>query len=179
MVRAMKQLILASTNPVKQKAALNGFERMFPDAVFALRSVDVPSGVSAQPMSDDETYRGALNRARRAREKAANGDYWIGFEGGIEDGEHGMIAFAWIVVLSRDRQGESRSATFALPSRVAELVRQGTELGEADDIVFARTSSKTKNGAVGLLTAEVIDRVALYEPAVILALIPFRNQELF
>ncbi len=175
----VQRVILASANPVKHMATLNAFQRMFPGAVFELRSIEVPSGVSAQPMSDEETYRGAINRARLAQQRATDGDYWIGIEGGIEDGERGMIAFAWIVILSHDRRGESRSATFSLPSRVAELVRQGTELGDADDIVFARSSSKTQSGAVGLLTHEVIDRVALYEPAVILALIPFRNSRLF
>ncbi|MDD5263960.1 MAG: DUF84 family protein, partial [Candidatus Bipolaricaulis sp.] len=66
-----------------------------------------------------------------------------------------------------------------LPDTVAALVRQGVELGEADDRVFGRTDSKRDVGAVGLLTGEVIDRTALYEHAVVLALIPFRNAALY
>jgi non-canonical (house-cleaning) NTP pyrophosphatase len=53
------------------------------------------------------------------------------------------------------------------------------ELGDADDLVFARQNSKQKNGAVGLLTADAIDRLELYIPAVIFALIPFKNPLLF
>lgn len=49
---------------------------------------------------------------------------------------------------------------------------------EADDIVFERCSSKTQSGAVGFRASEVIDRVALYDLAVISALIPFRNSGL-
>jgi len=59
------------------------------------------------------------------------------------------------------------------------LIRQGKELGEADDIVFGRSNSKQENGAVGLLTDNAIDRAQLYEHAMILALIPFKNEALY
>jgi len=53
------------------------------------------------------------------------------------------------------------------------------ELGEADDRVFERSNSKQTNGAIGLLTGNVIDRTTLYAPAVVFALIPFKNPELY
>jgi non-canonical (house-cleaning) NTP pyrophosphatase len=53
------------------------------------------------------------------------------------------------------------------------------ELGDADDVVFGRTNSKQENGAVGLLTENVIDRTAYYVQALILALIPFKNSVLY
>ena len=90
-----------------------------------------------------------------------------------------MAAFAWIVVRSKEMMGKGRTGTFFLPHAVAELIRQGKELGEADDIVFGRSNSKQENGAVGLLTDNAIDRVQLYEHAVILALIPFKNEALY
>ncbi len=52
---------------------------------------------------------------------------------------------------------------------------QGLNLGDADDQVFRRTNSKQGSGAVGLLTDDVVTRTTLYEQAVILALIPFKN----
>jgi non-canonical (house-cleaning) NTP pyrophosphatase len=51
--------------------------------------------------------------------------------------------------------------------------------GKADDIVFSRSNSKQQNGAVGLLTKDVITRAAYYEPAVVLALVSFANPELY
>jgi non-canonical (house-cleaning) NTP pyrophosphatase len=75
--------------------------------------------------------------------------------------------------------GKGRTGTFLLPPAVAELIRQGKELGAADDIVFGRLNSKQDNGAVGLLTDDVIDRAQLYEHAMILALIPFKNKALY
>lgn len=173
------KIILASTNPVKLRAARGGFERMFPETELDFDTVSVPSGVADQPMSDEETRRGARQRAEAARVAWPRADFWIGLEGGIEAHDHQLFAFAWAVVLSEQRLGESRSASFELPLAVADLVRAGKELGEADDIVFGDTNSKHKAGAVGLLTGNVIDRARLYEPSVVLALIPFHRPDLY
>jgi len=53
------------------------------------------------------------------------------------------------------------------------------ELGDADDQVFSKNNSKQQNGAVGLLTDDVISRKSLYLPAVQMAFIPFLNSELY
>lgn len=179
-----KTVVLASHNPVKLRAVARGFARVFPGHPLRVESVAVPSGVASQPSSDAETLEGAENRARRAAAALPRADFWVGMEGGVEDGEHGMEAFAWVAVLAADgeaapRWGRSRTASFALPERVAELVRGGRELGEADDLVFGRANSKQNDGAVGLLTDNVIDRAELYEPSVVLALIPFCNATLY
>ncbi len=175
----MKKIVLASNNPVKIQAALNGFQRMVPGEEFAVESVSVPSGVSNQPYSDQETITGAANRASRAAHVVPMADYWIGIEGGIQEWLEEIVAFAWVVVKDRRLTGKGRTGTFFLPDEVARLVRQGKELGEADDIVFGRVNSKQENGAVGLLTGNVIDRAKFYEEAVILALIPFKNPDLY
>jgi inosine/xanthosine triphosphatase len=171
---------VASSNPVKVEAALAGFRRLFPEERFEVAAVSVPSGVSAQPMSDEETMRGARHRAEGAVRQVPDADYWVGIEGGIEERDGALEAFAWIVVQSREGLvGRSRTATFLLPERVAAHVRRGVELGEADDLVFDRTNSKQQNGAVGLFTDDVIDRKRYYEHAVILALIPFKKPDVF
>ncbi len=68
---------------------------------------------------------------------------------------------------------------FTLPEAVAALIRQGQELGAADDLVFGRVNSKQEQGAVGLLTGGVVDRTQLYAQAVVLALIPFKHRGLY
>ncbi len=171
----MKTVVLASGNPVKLRAAAMGFRRFLPAEDFDVVSISVPSGVPDQPGSDAETLAGAENRAVGAMEARAEADYWVGIEGGIEDDGEVMTAFAWVVIRSKSRRGRSRTATFSLPPEVADLVRRGHELGEADDIVFGRTNSKQEEGAVGLLTGGAIDRMGLYEPSVVLALVPFRD----
>ena len=81
------------------------------------------------------------------------------------------------MIVDRDggRKGKARTGTYYLSDEMAKLVRGGMELGQADDVVFGQTNSKQRNGSVGLLTDDVIDRTAYYAQAVILALIPFKN----
>lgn len=173
------RIIVGSTNPVKIQAALNGFRRMFPEQSFEVRGLAVESGVGRQPLTDAATLRGALNRAAAAQAAAPEADYWVGIEGGCEDLNGELACFAWVVVRSREMTGKGRTGLFFLPEAVARLVRQGVELGEADDRVFGRSNSKQQNGAIGLLTNDVIDRLSYYEHAMVMALVPFRNKTLY
>jgi inosine/xanthosine triphosphatase len=176
----MKKIVVASKNPVKIAAALGGFKRMFPDEEFEAEGVGAESGVNDQPISNDETYQGAFNRANNAKTMQPHADYWIGLEGGIEDTGDDMFAFAWMVILGSDgRIGKGKTGIFFLPGEVATLIRGGMELGEADDIVFSRNNSKQAGGAIGLLTDDVIDREAYYTEAIIFALVAFKHPEFY
>ena len=175
----MDILVVASKNPVKIEAVRAGYNQMFPERAFEIKALDVPSGVTLQPSSDYETRQGALNRALNVRAALPAANAWIGIEGGVEEQAGALAAFAWVVVLSAGRISQARTGTFYLPPAVAELVRQGVELGEADDIIFGRSNSKQANGAVGLLTGDAVDRCAYYQQAVVLALIPLKNPTLY
>jgi inosine/xanthosine triphosphatase len=175
----MKKIIVTSLNPVKTEAVLRGFQRCFPSETFEIVQVGVESGVAVQPISDEETLLGARTRAQNGKAVDPEGDYWVGVEGGCDFMGGEMVSFAWVIVLDNHREGSSRTALFRLPKPVQTLVEGGLELGDADDQVFGRENSKQKSGAVGLLTGDVVTRTDLYEQAVILALIPFRNQDLY
>jgi len=175
----MKTILVASTNPVKIDAARLGFAQMFPAEQFTINGVSVPSGVSDQPMTDTETLQGAQNRAANVRSAQPDADFWVGIEGGLDETPDGkFLGFAWVVVQSQERVGQSRTATFVIPAAVADLIRQGYELGYADDRVFQRDNSKQTTGSVGILTADVITRTTYYQHAVVLALIPFLRSDL-
>jgi inosine/xanthosine triphosphatase len=173
------KIIVASKNPVKINASLKAFRKMFPKEVFVVEGIPVPSGVGEQPMSDQEALQGALNRAANLSKVAPKADFWVGLEGSVEEVDGEMRSFAWAAVKSRKQLGKARTATFVLPQKIAELIKQGIELGEADDIVFHKANSKLSSGAVGILTDEIIDRTEFYWPAVALALIPFKNTKLY
>jgi non-canonical (house-cleaning) NTP pyrophosphatase len=80
---------------------------------------------------------------------------------------------AWAVALTRDgREGVGGSLAMPLPDRVAARLRAGEELGLAMDAEAQVTGTKTGRGAVGILTAGLIDRQAAYEPLVTYALAP-------
>ena len=175
----MKKIILASNNPVKVKAVLNGFAKMFKDEVFDVETRHSHSGVGVQPMTDKETLLGAMNRVASVNQEFPEVDYWVGIEGGVEEMDGDLAAFAWVVIKSSSQESKGRTGTFFLPPVVARLVKEGKELGDADDIVFGRINSKRENGAIGILTNNVIDRAGLYEQAVILALVPFVQSHLY
>lgn len=179
-----KHIIVASQNPVKIAAALAGFRSMFPGTTYTAQGASVPSGVADQPFTSTETLKGALNRAQNARAQKPESDYWVGIEGGVEDTPEQtagtLESFAWVVVIDREegKVGKAKTASYYQPEEVARLVRGGMELGDADDKVFGRTNSKQGNGNVGLLTGDVVTRETYYTPAVVLALIPFKNLSL-
>ncbi len=175
----MKKIIIASKNPTKIQATRAGFGQAFGEQQFIFEGVDVPSGVSAQPMSDEETYQGALQRAKAAQEAQPEADFWVGIEGGCMPRYAQLEAFAWVLILTKTNQGFARTASFLLPPPIADLVAQGLELGHADDQFFGRTDSKKKNGAVGILTQNQLSRADYYAPAVLLALVPFIHSEIY
>ena len=134
-----------------------------------------------QPKTNQETFDGALNRVNATKETMPDADFWVGIEGGTEENDIGkMDAFAWVVIMAKDGKiGKSTTGAFFLPGKMVELIKQGKELGEADDIIFGQTNSKQKNGTVGNLTDNAVDRTKYYIDAIILALIPFKNKNLY
>lgn len=176
---ATERLIVASKNPVKINASLSAFKEVFLSTSFLVDGISVSSGVSAQPMSDEETFQGAINRAVKARETYPIANFWVGLEGGVEEIGGETRSVVWAVVLSKDQIGKAKTASFILPPKMAEMIKGGMEMGDADDMIFGTVNSKQKLGAIGLLTNGVIDRTKLYKDGVILALIPFLNPELY
>jgi inosine/xanthosine triphosphatase len=174
----MKKVVITSKNPIKIQSVKDAFAKIFLGQEFEYEAVSAPSNVSDQPASDHETRQGAINRVHNA-EKIVQADFYVGLEGGIKDLEDDMESFAWMYIKSGDKIGKARTATFFLPQKVGELIRGGMELGDADDIVFGKTNSKQANGAVGLLTHDVITRSSFYTEALCLALIPFKNPDLY
>ena len=169
---------VGSENPIKVNCAAAAVAAYWPAARVIGSATD--SGVSAQPISDQEMFAGARNRARQALRQHADADFGIGLEGGVLDDEHGMWAYAWAVIVDRaDTMGVGQTGKFLLPEGVARLVRGGMELGTADDLFFGRSNSKQHEGAIGILSLGHITRAALYGPAVTFALLRFVNEEVY
>jgi len=172
------KVAIASQNPVKIEAVKIAFSKMFPDQTFEFQGNSISSDVSNQPIGEKETLKGALNRVKKLS-KINNADYLVGIEGGSKHVGKTMEAFAWIIIRYKNKISKGRTASFFLPKKIVELINQGMELGQADDIVFGRKNSKQSNGAVGILTNDIITRTTYYEQAVIMALISIKNPNLY
>ena len=171
------KIVVTSHNPVKIQAVNQAFKSQFPKREIELIPLGVDSGVSDQPMSDQETRLGARNRVKDARLKTPEADFWVGLEGGLDFFDGHLMAFAWMVIAGSDnRISETRSATLPLPPQVQTLVSEGLELGEANDRVFSTLNSKQGGGAFGLLTDGLLTRESIYTQTLILALVPFVHE---
>ncbi len=174
---SIKTVAVGSGNPVKLAAAQSVVTAYFAGCEVVAKPV--PSGVPDQPFGDEQTIAGARERARRARE-ATDADLGVGLEGGVVDGRSGMHTCAWCVVVHRDgREGVGGSLAMPLPPAVAQMIREGEELGFAMDKFANERGTKHGKGAVGILTAGRIDRQGAYEVLVTYALAPFVTPELF
>lgn len=165
------KVVIASQNPAKIKAVEQAFTQVFSQSEIECTGISVPSGVADQPMSDSETRTGALNRVHNAKQVIHDADYYVGLEAGIEH----SATYAWIIIESHTKRGESRSASLMLPPLVLEKLQQANELGDVMDDVFGTDNIKQKGGAISLLTHNQLTRSSVYHQALILALAPFIN----
>jgi len=170
------RVVVASRNPAKVSAVRGAFSLQFPDKDIEYIPASIASGVSDQPLSDDETRTGARNRSLNARDQFPDADFWVGLEGGIDTIDDYLMAFAWMAVLGPGGKiGEARTVTLPLPPAVRQLVDAGMELGDANDQVFSTVNSKHQGGAFGLLTQGLYTREGVYTEALVIALVPFVN----
>ena len=174
----IRSIAVGSQNPVKVAAVRAVIERI--DSTIGVHEADAISGVSDQPWGDDETQRGAENRARAAL-LAGNADLGIGIEGGVVESANGQLrTCAWAVAVDHSGQiGIGGSLAIPLPDIVAARLRSGEELGHAMDAVASTVGTKHGRGAVGILTASLIDRQRAYEPLVTYALAPWLASAFF
>ncbi len=93
-------------------------------------SVDVPSGVSEQPITETETKQGSINRARNALKAGLKADFAIGIEVGYHpdaNGEYEIFCCASIVDESgKVWTGESQRAL--MPKFHQDLIAAGEYL---------------------------------------------------
>jgi inosine/xanthosine triphosphatase len=174
----IRTIAVGSTNPVKIAAARAVLAPLAPSA--RIDGVSVPSTVADQPFGDDETIRGALARASAAR-AALGAEIGVGIEGGVvEESSGAMRTCAWAAIVGADgRHGVGGSLAMPLPREVAEMIRGGLELGHAMDRLVKEHNTKHGKGAVGILTAGLVDRQAAYEVLVTYALAPFLTPGLY
>eukprot|EP00614_Pseudopedinella_elastica_P001750 CAMPEP_0172599744 /NCGR_PEP_ID=MMETSP1068-20121228/19860_1 /TAXON_ID=35684 /ORGANISM="Pseudopedinella elastica, Strain CCMP716" /LENGTH=225 /DNA_ID=CAMNT_0013400099 /DNA_START=95 /DNA_END=772 /DNA_ORIENTATION=+ len=184
-IPAALTVAVGSKNPCKVKAVRLAFSDAFPTCQLKISPFDVASGVSDQPMSEEETKQGAENRAKAAAAAFAQAgesgpDFAVGLEGGVGRCGEGLDCFAYMAVLAPSRPlglanpSTSRTASFLLPPVITRLMdKEGLELGDADDKIFSRVNSKHRDGTVGILTKGVIGRSVFYRHALAFALVPF------
>ncbi|TLS39407.1 DUF84 family protein [Pseudalkalibacillus caeni] len=147
---------IGSKNPVKVKAV----EEVIDDGKAV--SLNVPSGVSEQPFSDEETRLGAINRAKAVVERGKV-EIGIGLEGGVEEIDGQFFVCNWGAIA--DKNGtvhQAGGARFPLPDVIGEKLRKGEELGPIMSEYARIKEVNKKEGAIGIFTDGALDRKEMY-----------------
>lgn len=171
------KIAVGSRNPVKLAAARSVLGRVYPAA--AIVPVEVASGVSANPLSDEEAIRGAVARAKRAA-ALARADLGIGMEGSTTVVDGRFLTAGWAAVYDGKRCHVGGGGHVSLPASVRRRVLQdGLELGEAMDELTGGRNTKQKMGAIGILTGGLSSRKRAYEYILIYALAPLLTPQYY
>jgi len=145
--------------------------QVYPEAIFA--ALEVPSEVPEQPWGDEQTRRGAFNRANHAL-RHLSAEFGVGLEGGLVETSVGLMTCAWgAMVDSRGQVGYGGGVHVLLPPIVADILKEHGELGPAMDALVNEEDTKRGRGAVGILTNGLTSRQAAYEQLVAMAAAPF------
>jgi len=179
----MLTIIVGSTNPVKINAAKQAIGQYSPDVQINCRGMHAPSLVADQPMTESATKLGAINRVKFCQANAKKvdqpADFYVAMEGGVELFENGPATFAYMAIIHNDRLSVGRSANLPLPQTIFNALQAGEELGQVMDRLFNTRNVKQQGGAIGLLTQGLASRESIYTQALVLAMAPFINAELF
>lgn len=157
----MMLVAIGTKNRAKTAAIKNIVNSFFKDVQF--EQFAVPSEVSEQPLSNDETRQGAINRATNTL-KVSNADLSFGLEGGVCEIDGVMYCCNWGAIALRDGTIISSSgAQFMLPEEIANELRNGKELGPVMDAFTKQHDTRSSSGAVGVFTAGLVDRTEMFE----------------
>lgn len=152
------RIAIGSKNPAKVNAVKDAFR----DYNVEIIAVDAASGVSEQPMTDEETIKGAINRAIEAAEKAG-ASIGIGLEGGVQQTAQGLLLCNWGALKAKGLEPIiAGGARLQLPEEVAEKVLAGNELGPVMDEYANKQNVRKNEGAVGIFTNGHVNRSEMF-----------------
>ncbi|KAJ1552407.1 hypothetical protein HK405_011442 [Cladochytrium tenue] len=141
---------VGTTNPTKLNAVRAAVAAVFPGAAVSVTGVAVPSGIRDQPMSDEETLRGAHNRAAAALAAHPGADFGVGIEGGVQRVLDKWFESGWVVVVDKTgKSGIGSSARLELSSVFMDRLNQGVELAHVVDELTGQTDVRSAQGVMG------------------------------
>ena len=150
------KIIIGSKNPTKIKAC----EAAFPE--YEIAGASVASHVAAQPFSDEETREGAINRARGSAELNKDG-FGLGLEGGIMFVDDILYLCNWgALVTPGGNVFTASGARIVLPQEFIPELKNGKELGDIMQSFAEKENVRSKEGAVGIFTNELVSRSAMF-----------------
>ena len=156
------------------------------DTAVVARSVQ--TNAPAMPLTDWELTSGARERALAVREilvqQKLEADLYVGLEDGFHsisvDGEWHTFLRGWAYVTDGERGSFGMSPSIEVPDAIVKDVIGGKrELGIVIDEVAGARDVRSKQGAWGVLSRDLLTRSMSFEAALIAAFAPFYNPALY
>ena len=181
-------ICVGSLNPVKYTAVRAAFKIYFNK--FEIYQIKANSKVPDQPIGKDLILNGAYNRAKdalnflRVKKDKESKIYGIGIEAGLVQiplAASKYMDFQFCVIMDKMEKITIGSGVgFEYPKFIIEKVlSRNIEIGEIMGTLANNKDLKFEEGAIGYLSKNQIKREDILKQAVICALLPRINQELY
>lgn len=175
---------VGSLNPNKINAAKEIFSEYEIFTNCEVIGIEAPSEISEQPLTIDEIFTGAKNRARNA---FTNCDLSIGLESGItplQTARTGYIGICGCAIYTGQENDfyYGQGMAFEYPTEVIKKVLTNKlDLDTAFKQAGLTQENRIgyKNGIIGFLTNNKITRKNLAKDAIQMALVSFLNKDLY
>ena len=149
----------------------------------------VETNVPAMPLTDWQLMQGARERALAARDalhsRRLEADIYVGLEGGFHsisiEGEWHTFLRGWAYATDGgERSAFGAAPSITVPPHIVKKVVEGRrELGAVMDDVTGARDIRSKQGAWGVLTRDLVTRSMSFELALVAAFAPFYNPKLY
>jgi len=148
----------------------------------------VQTDAPAMPLNDWQLMSGARQRALAVQDvligQKLEADLYVGLEGGFHsiqlEGEWHTFLRGWAFVTDGERGSFGMSPSISVPDSIVESVVKGKrELGVVIDEVAGMRDVRSRQGAWGVLSRDLLTRSMSFEAALIAAFAPFYNVELY
>ena len=142
----------------------------------------------AMPLTDWQLMEGARERALAVRDslhsRRLEADIYVGLEGGFHSisigGEWHTFLRGWAYATDGECSAFGGAPSISVPAEIVKNVVQGRrELGIVIDEVSGGRDVRSKQGAWGVLSRDLVTRSMSFELALIAAFAPFYNPKLY
>ena len=188
----MKTIALGSDRAAKIMALRASIARVavidasWAEATVLARAVETT--VPAMPMNDWELMQGARERALAVRDQLRaqrrEADIYVGLEGGFHsisiEGEWHTFLRGWAYASDGKNGTFGATPSISVPVSLAKKVIEGRrELGLVIDEIAGIKDVRSRQGAWGVLSRDLVTRAMSFELALIAAFAPFYNRAMY
>lgn len=182
-------ICVGSLNPTKINAVKLGFSKYY--NYFEVYHIKADSKVPNQPIGLKSIIQGAINRAQYSldfiifEKKTSINIFGVGIEAGLVEIPYtrtGFMDFQFCAIINETKKISLGSGiAFEYPKFIVDQIfpNQGKEIGEIMGKLANNINLKNETGAISFLSKNVLTRTEILSKAVICALLPFINQELY